>query len=284
MNALTRPLMRYHGGKWKLAPWLIGHFPHHRIYVEPYGGGGASVLLRKARSYAEVYNDMDGEIVNLFRVVRDHGQQLLAQIYLTPFARDEMELAYLPAEDPIEQARRTLIRSYMGFGSGPTRRTTKGIIMRTGFRADSNKSGTTPARDWATYPNALVEVIERLRGVIIEHLPAVDVMENHDTPQTLHFVDPPYVMSTRAGTDSDYAHEMSDGDHVALSACLRALTGFVVLCGYPSALYDDLFGDWQRFEREHHADGARLRTECIWVNAAVSQQLCAGPLFHGVAS
>ena len=111
-----RPMLRYHGGKWRLAPWIISVFPEHRIYVEPYGGG-ASVLLRKARSYAEVYNDLDGEVVNVFRVVRDHGPCLKEKLYYTPFSRDEFKRSYEETDDPIERARRTIARSFMGFGS-----------------------------------------------------------------------------------------------------------------------------------------------------------------------
>ncbi len=116
MNALTRPLVRYHGGKWRLAPWIVGFIPAHRVYVEPYGGGG-SVLLRKPRSYGEIYNDLDGEIVNLFRVVRDRGEALVRVLELTPFAREEFLDGWHVSDDPVEQARRTLIRAYMGFGS-----------------------------------------------------------------------------------------------------------------------------------------------------------------------
>jgi DNA adenine methylase len=94
----ARPVLRAHGGKWRIAPWILGHLPAHRIYVEPYGGG-ASVLLRKERSYAEIYNDLDGEIVNFFRVLRDPEQagRLLELLELTPFAREEFELSYQPA-------------------------------------------------------------------------------------------------------------------------------------------------------------------------------------------
>jgi len=112
--APTRPVLRYHGGKWRLASWIISHFPPHRVYVEPFGGA-ASVLLRKPRSYAEVYNDMDGEIVNVFRVLRDpaRARELERVLRLTPFAREEFELSYIRDEDPIEQARRTIVRAFI---------------------------------------------------------------------------------------------------------------------------------------------------------------------------
>jgi len=118
MNTVSRPVLCWHGGKFRLAPWVIAHLPPHRIYVEPFGGA-ASVLLRKPRAYAEVYNDLDGDVVNLFRVLRDAqaGARLIAQLQLTPFAREEFLAAYEPADDPVERARRLVARSFMAFGT-----------------------------------------------------------------------------------------------------------------------------------------------------------------------
>lgn len=264
MSDLSRPLVRYHGGKWKLAPWILSFFPQHRVYVEPFGGGG-SVLLRKERSYAEVYNDLDDEIVNLFRVARDHGQQLENLLRLTPFARGEFDLSYEPSDDAIEQARRTLVRSFMGFGSASVSR------QKSGFRPNSNRSGTTPAHDWANYPDAFQFVVERLNGVVIENRGAIECMQHHDSVQTLHYVDPPYVKSTRYMNNKThcYRHEMDDVDHEQLAAALKQLKGYVVLSGYACDLCDkELFCDWTRFERPAFADGAKERTEVIWINDA----------------
>ena len=264
--APTRPAVRYHGGKWRLAPWIISHFSDHRVYVEPFGGGG-SVLLRKARAYAEVYNDLDGEIVNLFRVLRDRGAELREMIRLTPFARDEFDLAYTPVDDALEQARRTLVRTGMGFGANAT-----SSVVKTGFRGSATRSGTHPATDWANQVQNLELVTERLRGVIVENRDAMDVMAYHDAPTTLHYVDPPYVHSERKwfvkGSKEAYRHEMSDDDHRRLAECLRGLTGKVILSGYPSPLYDELFGDWEHRDKEAFADGAAKRTERIWMNPA----------------
>lgn len=252
-----RPILRWHGGKWILANWIIAHLPKHRVYVEPFGGAG-SVLLRKPRSYAEVYNDLDGEVVNLFRVARERGDELRRALELTPFARDEFSLSYEPTDDPVEQARRTVARSFMGFGSNSHNKAT-------GFRANSNRSGTTPAHDWRNYPDAFVAVIERLRGVCIENRDAVEVMKAHDGDETVHYVDPPYVAATR-DKGGDYRHEMTDADHEALAAELHNLRGAVVLSGYASPLYDGLYRDWQRIERAALADGARERTEVLWLS------------------
>lgn len=257
--APSRPALRWHGGKYLLAPWIVENLPPHRVYVEPFGGA-ASVLLRKPRSYAEVYNDLDDDVVNLFSLLRCpvSAATLIDVVALTPFARMEHVAAYEMAEDPIERARRLIIRSYMGFGSNGTHR-------KTGFRANSNRSGTTPSRDWANYPPGLAEVSERFRGVVVEHRDAKAVMAAHDGPETLHYVDPPYLPETR-DRGCDYAHEMTAAQHDELLAFLPTLEGKVVLSGYPSPIYDAALTGWRRIERAALADGAKARTEVLWIS------------------
>ena len=264
-----RPILRYHGGKWMLAPWIISQFPPHRVYIEPYGGA-ASVLLQKPRSYAEIYNDLDGEIVNVFRVVRDRGPELAQALELTPFARDEYRQSFEPTEDSFEQARRTILRSMAGFGSNALCRE-----IKSGFRNNANRSGPTPAHDWRNYPAKLVFLIERLRGVVIENKDAIELMRQHDGEQTLFYCDPPYVHETRSGKMHGwhgYTHEMSDEQHRAMAAVLRDLKATVIVSGYACDMYDkELFADWYRVEREALADGARQRTEVLWSNRRVKQ-------------
>lgn len=269
-RAPSRPLIRYHGGKWKLSDKIIPFFPNHRVYVEAFGGGG-SILLRKPRAYAEVYNDMDGEIVNLFRVVRDRGDELRTMLELTPFAREEYKGSFPEIDDPLEQARRTVIRSHMGFGSNALAR---GI--QSGFRSNSNRSGTTPARDWRNLPERLPEIIDRLRGVVIEDRDAMEVMARHDGPDTLHYCDPPYVRDTRSSLmhgDHGYTVEMNDADHRRFAECVKKLEGSVIVSGYAGGLYDtELFPSWARFEIPALADGARERVEVLWMNEAAAVQ------------
>lgn len=277
--APTRPVLRWHGGKWLLAPWVIAHLPPHQVYVEPFGGA-ASVLMRKARSYAEIYNDLDGEVVNLFRVLRSsRAGDLVEAVRLTPFSRTEFLEAYQATDDQMERARRLIIRSFMGFGSN-------GHNKATGFRANSNRSGTTPTHDWVNYPDSLAHVVLRLQGVTVESKDAKAVMLQHDAPTTLHYVDPPYVMGTRSDDGADYAHELTDDDHVALLGHLKGLVGMVVLSGYPHPLYDDALAGWRRVEREALADGAKKRTEVLWINPSASAALAkhAMPLFSGEAA
>ena len=280
MSALTRPLLRWHGGKWLLAPWIMGHFPAHRIYVEPFGGAG-SVLLRKERAYAEIYNDLDDEVVNLFSVLRDEkaSQRLQQLLELTPFARTEFELVWDVCDEPVERARRLIARSFMGFGSNAHSDMGRGH-KTTGFRASSMRSGTTPARDWENYPAGLPAIVKRMRGVIVERRPAVQVMASHDSADTLHYVDPPYLPETRNRRNPhdpkhQYRHELSVADHEALLDALRGLVGMVVLSGYPSPLYDSALPDWRRVERAALADGARERTEVLWINPHCAARLDA---------
>lgn len=279
MNAPTRPALRWHGGKWRLAPWIIGHFPPHRVYVEPFGGA-ASILLRKDRAYGEVYNDLDDEAVGLFRILRDRemAERLQQLLRLTPFARTEYRDSYALSDDPVERARRLVIRAFMGFGTNAHACQDKGQGS-TGFRANSSRSGTTPAHDWQNYPDALPALVERLQGVTIECRDAREVMAQHDGPATLHYVDPPYLPETRAqGNRYDlawrmYRHELSREDHAELLDFLAEREGMVVLSGYPDPLYDARLAGWRRVEKEAFADGARPRTEVLWLNPACASAL-----------
>lgn len=265
MSAPSRPILRYHGGKFRLAQWILSFFPEHRIYVEPFGGAG-SVLLQKPRSYMDVYNDLDAEIVNLFMVARDLGEKLVSAIELTPFSRDEFKLSYEPTNVPVERARRLVVRSFMGHGSNSHNRPT-------GFRRHSRQSGTSPCHDWKNYPRALLEIIDRLQGVVIENRDALSLIAEQDHEETLFYLDPPYVFSTR-DKGTDYKFEMTDQQHFEFAELLHSLNGMVVLSGYGSDLYDkELFKDWFRAERTAMADGARERTEVIWMNAAAQQAL-----------
>jgi DNA adenine methylase len=217
---VTRTVLRYHGGKWRLAEWLLKHFPPHRIYVEPFGGA-ASVLMQKPRVYGEVYNDLDGEIVNVFRVLRNplSAKELERLIRYTPYSREEFKLSYEDTSDVIERARRTICRSFQGFGSASVTK-----AHQTGFRSNATRNGTTPAQDWANYPGHITEFTDRLRGVVIENRDAIEVINQHDSPRTLFYIDPPYPFEARyqsARWRDCYRFELSDVDHRRLADVLR---------------------------------------------------------------
>lgn len=269
MRVPTRPTMRYHGGKWRLAPWIISHFPPHRIYVEPFGGA-ASVLMRKPRSHAEVYNDLDEEVVNVFRVLRDPdtAEALRRACELTPFSRVEFHACYAEAvADPVERARRTIAASFMAHGS--TARKANG----TGFRAKAVRKNSTGARDWSGWPDHVPAFVERLRGVTIECRPALEIIAQQDHPEALFYVDPPYPIDTRTAArgrshaERAYRHNLTDDDHRELAAALHSIEGHAVVSGYGCPLYDEeLYPDWDRSVRSANTDGGGLREEVLWIS------------------
>ncbi len=279
---MKTPALRYHGGKFRMAPWITGFFPPHRCYVEPFGGA-ASVLLHKSTAYAEVYNDLDDDIVNFFRVLRDPklSAQLITACVLTPYARGEFLRAYDETTDPVERARRLAIRASMGFGSAGA---TKG---GTGFRIDTRRSYSTAQHVWQRYPEHLAAIGKRFSGVLIENRPALDVIAQHDDKDTLIYADPPYVLSTRdprasdstgtgTGTGNYYRHEMTDADHVALLQNLRGARGMVIVSGYDNDLYADQLDGWERHQTSARISAGRgtvMRTETVWINEACSAAL-----------
>ncbi len=267
--AVTSPVMRYHGGKWRMAPWIISHFPpvsSYEVYTEAFGGS-AGVLMRAPRVKHEVYNDLDSSIVNVFRVLRDpwQAQRLARQCRLTPYARDEFELAGEPCSDPIEQARRTLFRAASGFGSAAATAKTCGFRTFTGENCPRGRIAGT----WVGYQSAISEFTDRLQGVLIENRPALEILQRHDREKALHYVDPPYVHETRNTAGSTYRHEMADHDHEDLLEALTRLDGYVVLSGYDSELYRDILKGWSLATLDVQASsnaGTVSRTECLWLS------------------
>lgn len=267
MTTINHPLIRYHGGKFRLASWVISHFPKHTCYTEVFGGA-AGILLQKPRAYSEVYNDLDGDIVNLFAVLRSERNRtkLIEQLILTPYARGEFELAWEHTDDEIERARRVIIRAQMGFGSAGA---TKG---KTGFRIDTKRQYGTAQSLWAEYPQHLASIGQRLSGVLIENRPAIKVLKDHDAPTTLHYLDPPYVLDTRytgAKNARIYRHEMSHEDHQTLLQVLLELEGKVIISGYSSELYQSYLSKWKCVKtnaRISSGRGTGLRTECLWIS------------------
>ena len=270
MVSIKRPAARYHGGKWRIAKWIISFFPSHQAYLEPFGGL-ASVLLQKKESQLEIYNDIDQQVFNFFQVLRDPCllERLLQQMEFTPYHRIELQCAMTsPSDDPVERARQFLIKSTMGFSSdSATRKST------TGFRshADAVKTyhrGFDHLRDIST----------RLRSVLFECKPAIDLISLYDNADTLVYADPPFLLSSRNNAWGGYRHEMTDSDHESLWHVLGKYKGMVVLSGYPSELYDDMSNQYgfKSFSCNVIAQsnkGNISRREMVWLNPAAFSRL-----------
>lgn len=279
---MTRPPFPYYGGKQLLADRIVSLLPEHDCYVEPYAGS-LSVLLAKPRVKLETVNDIDGGLVNFWRVLRERTDDLEAYCGLTPHARAEHQEAMAamnaPADDPLERARQTWVLLTQA---------RSGKQGKTGWRYFSNPRGTSYSMP--QYLDAYVRrfgpAVARLHGVSLECRPALDVIGNYGQhANALLYVDPPYVLSTRKGTG--YRHEMTDADHRELADALRKAKATVVLSGYASPLYDlELYPDWYRTEMAAGTGNGgewRDRTEVLWSNVPLGVQ---GDLFDmaGVAS
>lgn len=259
-DAPKRPALRYYGGKWRLAPWIISHFPPHQNYVEPCGGA-ASVLLQKPRSPLETYNDLDGNVVNFFRVLRDRPDELIRKIRLTPWARAEYELSLEPCEDEVEQARRFYCAACMSF-NGATQ--FNGSTYGWRHTLDYNMR-PTPAGDMQN--NTLKQIADRFLGIQIENTDYSDMIDRFDRPIALFYFDPPYVAATRNKTFW-YGHEFTEQDHITAADLLRQCAGYVVVSGYACPLYTEIYEahGWKRVDKEAQTNSGGKRIESLWLS------------------
>lgn len=265
------PVLKYPGAKWTLADWIVSQMPPHTVYVEPFFGSGA-VLFSKPRSRVELVNDLDGRVVNLFRVIRERPKELERAVRLTPYSRTEYLASYERSDDPLEDARRFLVRSWQAHAVKAG--------GRSGWRYDiSDVRGRPACGDWLAVPQRIQAAAERLSGVYIECRPAEEVIAAYSRSEaaerTLVFADPPYLLDSRPGY---YRHEMSPEDHERLLDLLDGHPGPVLLSGYTNPLYDELIPHWHRASREALAEKGRRRTEVLWLNPAAAEAL-EGRLF-----
>lgn len=269
----TRPALRYYGGKWNLAPWIISFFPPHQNYVEPCGGA-ASVLLQKPRSPLETYNDLDGNVVNFFRVLRDQPDELIRRIRLTPWARAEYELSLQPCDDDVERARRFFVACWASMQGGHQEKTSKTWARKKTFLKSDGSGNKNPALDYMGAAHGLDAIAHRFSSVQIENLSWESVTVDYDSTDTLIYLDPPYVTNTRSSGDV-YRLEWCDEDHEIAAQLLRAARGHVVISGYACPLYTDLYErhGWQRHDREAQTNSGGKRTESVWLSPRTVEAL-----------
>lgn len=271
------PPLNYYGGKFKLQSWLNQFFPPHRRFAIPYGGS-AGELWNKPPASIECYNDINGDLVNYFRVLRDPEKAsiLADMLLLTPYSREEhdrmKELS--PDEgDDVQRAYRLVVLSFMGFGSfGSSRKVKNGYVSAI---HDEKRIGV-----WTKLPAKVVQWTNRLRNVELESQNAFEFIRHKDFEDTLFYVDPPYVADTRETTDV-YEGEMSEEEHVELSVLLHEVKGMVVLSGYKGDLYSELYEGWESHDKDTFANsrkGVVSRTETVWLSPITSSRL-RGVLF-----
>ena len=256
----------WYGGKFSHLEWLLPLLPKSHHYCEPFAGSGA-VLLNRPPSAVETYNDIDGDVVNFFRVLRDRGDDLIRSISLTPFSREEFHIAITGSTQGIsdvERARRFYIRARQA-RSGLAQTATLG---RWANCKDTSRAGMAGVVSrWLGGVDALDDISERLQRVQIENRPALDIIRLYDSPGTLFYCDPPYLHSTR-GDSKAYGYEMADTDHEALASTLNSIRGKAAVSGYRNDTMDTLFKGWRRFDAAEKMSHTikQMRQECVWMN------------------
>ncbi|MDA8330367.1 MAG: DNA adenine methylase [Candidatus Dormibacteraeota bacterium] len=256
-------VLRYPGSKWTLAKLIVDHFQPHYHYVEPYFGTGA-VFFTKPPVPHEVLNDSNGAVVNLFKVLRDHTDDLCWALETTPWARDEYDHSDEPAGDPIEDARRFVVRCWQAHASD--------LAKKTGWksRGAQQRAGGMSHR-WQKVPEQLRALAWRLSDAEIENREAVEVIRRHAAPDCLIYADPPYPHSVR--TQTMYGKEMSDDQHRRLLEALLAHPGPVVVSGYANDMYDCALSDWLRIRtKAPKTEKASVRTEVLWVKPPIQSR------------
>ena len=253
-------LLNYPGAKWGMAREIVALMPPHRSYLEPFFGSGA-VLFNKPPSAIETINDIDGDVVNFFRVLREQPEELAAQIVLTPYSREVFNDAHENrGNTAFDRAYRFAIRSKMGHGFK--------TYQKTGFKIDVHaRENSYAVNCWNRLPGDLLEAAGRLKGVQIENRPALDLIRKFNHGNVLIYADPPYLLNTRGG--KQYRHEMTEQEHVELLDALKQHKGTVILSGYPSELYDRELAGWSRITRKSYNQIAKQRTEVLWLNFEV---------------
>jgi DNA adenine methylase len=270
VSKITSPPLRYPGGKWRIASWIIAQFPPHVCYVEPFCGG-AAVLFAKQPSTYEVINDLDNDVINFFEVLRRQPDELMRLLSLTPFARAEYELSYEKSNDPLENARRFYVRCRQSWGY---------LGAQSGWRYQKTLARGKRLQDEWNDLDGLYAAADRLKNVFIEHDDALKIIARYDAPGTLFYVDPPYVGTSRS-RQNHYVHEFSDLAHCELAGMLNHVAGSVILSGYPSQLYDDLYPGWLTYETRVQTNGKGSRIEKMWISPK-ALELERLPLFQEI--
>jgi len=278
---MKNALIHFHGGKFRLADWIVSHFPDHQLYVEPFGGA-ASVLLRKSRCMTEVYNDLDDRLFRVFNTIRNKPEELAAALAMTLYSKKDLHLCYLADDydkiDEVEFARRFIVMGHLAISS-------TSMNEMTGFRACVNsslRSAPTGSRDYCSQsktfsklPTTVFEIRDRLASVIIENCDYKALISRFNLHGVLWYFDPPYLPSTRGASSNirGYKHTLSKEDHIELLKIIMNLKGFVAISGYDNDLYNEALKDWTKVIKKTFCDSRAKRIECLWMNYTLQQKL-----------
>lgn len=261
-----RAIFRYPGSKWSIADWIIAHFPEDyekMVYLEPFVGSGA-VFFNKAPGSVETINDLDSNIVNLFFVLREQPDELKRVLSLTPYSREEYDRAFEPCEDPLEKARRYMVKTTQAIGaklSGSS---------KCGWRNHKQMKIGGTACKWGGITDTIDTAAARLRGdtthlVQIEHMDALRLIERYDNPDVLMYLDPPYLQSSRK-SGALYAIEMDMVGQKQMLSLITQSRAKIIISGYENDLYNDTLAGWNKDSTMSQTTSTKKATETIWMN------------------
>lgn len=252
-----KAILKYPGAKNRIAKWICSYIPQHNVYVEPYAGSLA-VFFEKHPARIETLNDLDGDVVNYFRVIRNEPEALYEALRNTPYARDEYYDAYnrLESDTDVERARKFAVRCWQGFGCGN--------VYRNGFRSSQRGSSPHTTKEWREIPERLAMANERLLNAQIENIPALEIIRRYNTPDVFMYIDPPYLHGTRK--DHLYRYEMEDSEHRELLEEIQEHPGKIIISGYDNEMYNTMLCGWRKDSTRTQAEAGVKRTETIWMN------------------
>lgn len=259
-----RAILRYTGSKWSIADWIISHFPEgyeKMVYLEPFCGSGA-VFFNKNPGAVETVNDMESDIVNLFRVLREQPNDLKRALDLTPYSREEYDLSFEPCDEPVEKARRFMVKTTQAIGAK--------IDGKCGWRNHKQMKIGGTACKWAGITETIDTAAARLRGdtthlVQIEHSDALHLIRRYNFPEVLMYLDPPYVRSTRK-SGKLYRYEMDDDGQAELLELIKASRAKIIISGYDCDLYNTALAGWEKDSTMTQTTSAEMAQETIWMN------------------
>lgn len=265
MNGIKNPALKYNGSKFLLAPWIVSFFPEHTTYVSCFGGG-ASDILRKKKSKYEFYNDINEEVYNFFFQLRENGNVLIGKIENTPYHRRELELCFEHTEDSIERARRFYVRCWLSRGQNKAGKNSFRVVV------NNDTGGHIPANTFNRV-ESLYAIRDRLKEIHFEKLDYREILKIYDNCETLFYLDPPYLGSTR-GNKKYYDNEMlAEEEHEIICRSILNLKGMVIISGYDSDLYNSILDGWEKKSIETKDQARNEKIETLWLSPKVSERL-----------
>jgi DNA adenine methylase len=262
-------ILKYPGSKSRIASWIVGHFPEHyqtMTYLEPFFGSG-SIFFTKEPSMIETINDRNSEVTNLFKQIRDNGDELVYRLQCTPWSRDEFNESYEPAENDLERARRFFVQCWFSIGAYQ--------LYKNGMRMNIDSNAGQIEAFYQRLPKEIIAACERLKPkkdnyVQIENTDALTLIKKYNRPGVFMYLDPPYVRGSRK-QKKIYTFDYTEVEHRELLRVIGESQAKILISGYEHELYRDHLNKWHRDKILSYDTASQKRTECIWMNYKLEQ-------------